>query len=106
VIGDRLSTLGFRLAGVRSVRHADSGDRAEKELAELMDSKDIGIIIISHSIMGSIRNRRLLYRVRTSLLPLVLEIPGYNEKAESADTLRELVMRVIGIDIFSDKARR
>jgi len=101
VIGSEIIGMGFELAGVKAVRIARNGEEAEEALDELLNIQDIGIIIIAEGLANKIKSRRLQHIIETSLMPLIIAIPDYQEKEEEVDTLRRLVLRAIGIDILA-----
>ena len=91
VIGSEILVMGFKLAGVKAVRIARNGEEAEKALDELLNMQDIGIIIIAEGLANKIKSRRLQHIIETSLMPLIVAIPDYQEKEEEVDVLRRLV---------------
>ncbi|MFP3215494.1 MAG: V-type ATP synthase subunit F [Candidatus Micrarchaeota archaeon] len=101
VIGSEILGMGFKLAGVKAVRIARDGEEAEKALDELLNMQDIGIIIIAEGLTKKIKSKRLKHIIETSLMPLIIAVPDYQEKEEEVDTLRRLVLRAIGIDILA-----
>ncbi len=101
VVGDQLLVRGFKLAGVKEAHIAETTEDVEAALREIFEKDNIGIVIVSEDAIGRIKDRRLLYKIDTSLVPLVIEVPGYGQEEKHADTLRNLVMRVIGIDILA-----
>ncbi len=105
VIGDQLLVRGFKLAGVKEAHIAETTDDVEQSLKNIFEKENIGIIIISENAIEKIKDRRLLYKIDNSLVPLVIEVPGYGQEEKHADTLRNLVMRVIGIDILAKKSK-
>ncbi len=99
LVGNQQLNLGFKLAGVtESYTVADSMD-AESRMRGLMEREDIGIIIVSSSVKRLIRERRLHDAMEASILPLVVQVPEPNESLTEEDTLRNLILRAIGIDI-------
>ena len=50
-----------------------------------------------------VKDRRLLRVIDTSLSPIFVGIPSYNQKEVYEDTLRRLIIRAIGIDISKTK---
>jgi len=101
VIGSEILVMGFELAGVKTVRIARNSEDAEKALDELLNMQDIGIIIIAEGLTDRIKSRRLQHIIETSLTPLIIAIPDYQEKEEEVDMLRRLILRAIGIDILA-----
>ncbi len=98
-LGNSLLDTGFRIAGITESYVASSGPQAEEKLKELSERDDIGIIILTSGVGKMIRNRRLSELISTSILPLMVEVPELNEQLKEEDTLRNLIMRAIGIDI-------
>jgi vacuolar-type H+-ATPase subunit F/Vma7 len=101
-VGNNLLNLGFKIAGVTESYVATDTAQAESRMKELTARDDIGIIIITSSIRRLIKDRRLSETISTSLLPLIMEIPEPNEQVLEEDTLRNLIIRAIGIDIMKD----
>lgn len=101
-VGNNLLNLGFKIAGVTESYVATDSAQAEARMKELTTREDIGIIIITSSIRRLIRDRRLAETISASILPLVMEIPEPNEQVLEEDTLRNLIIRAIGIDIMKD----
>ncbi len=99
VIGKRLLTTGFRLAGVKRYEKASTGEEAEAALRKLMQDEEIGIIIMPEGLASMIKDRKLLNAIDTSILPLIIQVPDYNEEERETDTIRRLVLRAVGIDI-------
>jgi vacuolar-type H+-ATPase subunit F/Vma7 len=98
-VGNDLLRLGFKLAGVTEAYAVSGPAQAESRMKELLGRSDVGIIIMSSSVKRQVRDRRLLEEIEGSILPLVVEVPERNEGVTEEDTLRNLIMRAIGIDI-------
>ncbi len=98
-VGNNLLSVGFKIAGITESYVASDSAQAESRMKELTTRSDIGIIIITSSVRKLIKDRRLSEAISSSLLPLVMEIPELNEQVLEEDTLRNLIMRAIGIDI-------
>lgn len=98
-VGNNLLNVGFKIAGVTEAYVASDTATAESKMRELTARDDIGIIIITSSVRKMVRDRRLSETISSSLLPLIMEIPELNEQILEEDTLRNLIMRAIGIDI-------
>ncbi len=99
VIGTNLLTKGLQIAGIREVHNVATTADAEAALRALMSKEGIGIIVITKGVMALVKDRHLKNLVDTSLMPLIVEVPGYNEVEEGVDPLRRLILRAIGIDI-------
>jgi vacuolar-type H+-ATPase subunit F/Vma7 len=98
VVGNTQLALGFKLSGVAEAYDASSAQECENRMRELMQREDIGLIITTSKVLGSIRDRKLSEGIADSVLPMVIEVPDYKEEGQP-DTLRRLIMRAIGIDI-------
>ena len=92
VIGSDDFTLGFRLAGVRTVFVADQTNYQEK-MQEAMSDANVGILAVNAEDLQYLPNN---YRIRVldSIQPVVVPIGG-----DQSD-LREKVRKVIGVDLF------
>ena len=92
VIGSEEFTLGFRLAGIRSVFVADADNYQEKML-EAMSQPNIGILACDAKDLANLSNQ-VKARVMDSIQPVVVPVGG------SESDLREKVRRVIGVDLY------
>jgi V/A-type H+-transporting ATPase subunit F len=92
VIGSDDFTLGFRLAGVRTVFVADQTNYQEK-MQEAMADANVGILAVNAEDLQYLPNN---YRTRVldSIQPVVVPVGG-----DQSD-LREKVRKVIGVDLF------
>ena len=92
VIGSDDFTLGFRLAGVRTVFVADQTNYQEK-MQEAMADANVGILAVNAEDLQYLPNN---YRIRVmdSIQPVVVPVGG-----DQSD-LREKVRKVIGVDLF------
>ena len=92
VIGSDDLTLGFRLAGVRTVFVADQTNYQEK-MQEAMSDANVGILAVNAEDLQYLPNN---YRIRVldSIQPVVVPVGG-----DQSD-LREKVRKVIGVDLF------
>ncbi|MGC8479609.1 MAG: V-type ATP synthase subunit F [Candidatus Micrarchaeia archaeon] len=97
-VGGEELKLGLKLVGIRNAFSVQDGQEAESKIGELMQNKEIGIIIISSKILHEIKDRRILNAIDTSILPLFVEVPDYGSNY-TPDTLGRLILRAIGIDI-------
>ncbi len=99
MIGNRLMSLGFKLGGISESYEAYDQQTAESALKNVVDSKEVGIVIITSGVKKLVKDRKLQEAMSSSILPLFVEIPEENEPVGEEDTLRSLIMRAIGIDI-------
>jgi vacuolar-type H+-ATPase subunit F/Vma7 len=98
VVSNLQLALGFKLVGIAEAYSSDNPLEQEKIIKELMQRDDIGLIIMTSGIIKNIKDRKLSNAVSDSVLPMIIEVPDYNEEGEP-DTLRRLILRAIGIDI-------
>lgn len=99
VIGDKLLTAGMGLAGVKQVYSASNGDDAERIVKEVAAKAEIGLVVMQQGLIEQIRDRKVLNMVDSSLSPIFIGVPAFNEEEKSVDSLRRLILRAIGIDI-------
>ncbi len=99
LLGNQQLNLGFKLAGITESSTVSETEAAEAKLREFLARDDIGIIIVSSSVKRLVKDRRLHDTMEASILPLVVQVPEPNEGITEEDTLRNLIMRAIGIDI-------
>jgi V/A-type H+-transporting ATPase subunit F len=99
MVGNEQLVLGFKLAGVVESYVISGQQHAESTLKKLLERGDVGIIIMSSGVKRQVRDRRLMETIDESILPLVVEVPEKGEGVTEEDTLRNLILRAIGIDI-------
>lgn len=98
VIGERDLVLGYRLIGCNEYYIVDEKESGKK-LLSLLDRKDIGIIIASDFIRDHLSNYDL-EKIEMLTRPLVVFVPSQIKTSKgSEEVLREIVKRVLGIDI-------
>lgn len=98
-VGDQLLSIGLKIGGIKETYVMKPGEGLESLLWKLFERDDIGILIISESLANSVKDKRIRHKMDTSIDPIIMEVPGYNEKETRIDTLRALILRTIGIDI-------
>jgi len=91
VVGSEEFTLGFELAGVKQTFNPDD---YQKEIQELTDRDDLGIVIVEDSDLEQLP-ARIRRNVEESVEPVVVAL---SEQAES-ERLQEKIKRAIGADI-------
>ena len=92
VIGSDEFTLGFRLAGVRSVFVADKSNYQEK-MQEAIADANIGILAVNAEDLQYLP-ANMKTKVLDSIQPVVVPVGG-----DQSD-LREKVKKVIGVDLY------
>jgi len=96
VVGREEFVTGFRLAGVRRVHELQGSDVAglEKKMAEVMEDKGVGILVVMDADLGRI-SPALRRTMVESVEPVVIAIG----KIEEVD-LRERIKHVVGVDLW------
>ncbi|MDE1860645.1 MAG: hypothetical protein KGH72_02900 [Candidatus Micrarchaeota archaeon] len=98
-VGNNLLNLGFKIAGVTESHTVTEVSQTESIMKELMSRADVGVIIMTSAARRMVKDRRLSDSISTSLMPLIVEVPELNEPLAEEETLRNLILRAIGIDI-------
>ena len=80
VIGPEPLSLGFSLAGVTESYKPETQQEADQLMRELLQRDNIGLIAVSSVFVRGVKDRRLQDAITSSILPLVIELPGYGEE--------------------------
>ncbi len=99
VAGSEYFVLGFQLAGVKRTVITDP-KTINKTVEQLLDRKDLGILIMQHSDFQSL-SPRLHERALTQVKPTVVVL-SHDTSAE--ENLRIMIKRSLGIDLWSQNA--
>lgn len=94
VVGSQEFTLGFQLAGISNIFNPETDDQMSSQLKSLLNSKEVGIIVIDSSIMSTLPER-LRDQLSASVTPTVLGIG-----TEEDTTLRDTIRKAIGVDLW------
>ena len=97
VIADEHSATAFRLAGVRRVYEAVSGDA---DLHALLAEDGVGLVIVTERVADE--NRKIIddHKASKRITPIVVEVPDVGGPApREVDPIRELIRRAIGADV-------
>ena len=94
VVGSQEFTLGFQLAGISNIFNPETEDEMVSQLRSLLNSKDVGIIVIDSAIMATLPER-LKYQLSASVTPTVIGIG-----TEEDTTLRDTIRKAIGVDLW------
>jgi len=94
-IGDGLTILGLKLAGIPGVV-VTTPEQASAELQKAMKQEDVGLILITERIANTI-NEEVEQAKLKKKLPLVLEIPDREGPIPGRETIFDLIRRTIGI---------
>ena len=94
VVGPSEFTLGFELAGVRSVHNPPDDDALAVTMRNAMSDADVGIVVLHSDALARLPARMRL-EVAESVTPTVLAIGGAED-----NSLRESIRRAIGVDLW------
>ncbi len=93
-VGSRVFVTSFQLAGMEGVI-VESPMDAITSIKKLLNSKEIGLILVSDDISKTMR--RELAELRTiKPIPLIFELPSPGSKKESVD-YRALLKQILGV---------
>lgn len=102
VIADEITSIGYKLIGIRDVFVVRSKWDAVKTIRALREMPNVGIILVGESISEYVKDEIEEWKKEVKkIYPIVLSIPdikSINEKIE--DPIRNLVKRAIGVDIL------
>ncbi len=94
VLGSQEFTLGFQLAGISNIFNPENDEETSSQLKSLLNSKEVGIIVIDSSIIPTLPER-LRDQLSASVTPTVLGIG-----TEEDTTLRDTIRKAIGVDLW------
>lgn len=98
LISDNRDTLvGMRLAGIKGVIVNDKKE-AEKTFDNLINKKEIGIILLTEKVAENIRSK-VNYVKQKLAYPLIVEIPDRHGSKKNEDYITGYVRDSIGIKI-------
>ncbi len=96
VIGDEDTAALFKLAGVGKI--ISEGD-IEKEFDELVEDKEVGIIIVTEGMADRLAGRITKVKLHREL-PIIVEIPDKKGKMEGReDSVEKLIKRAVGVEV-------
>ena len=97
VIGDEDTVLGFGIVGVLG-KVATNEEETRRAFHELLEDKDVSIIIITERLADKIRTLVDQYLL-TQSFPLIVEIPDRHGRLPGRPGIKEMVNAAIGIKI-------
>ena len=97
VIGDEDTILGFGIVGVLG-KVATNEEETRRAFHELLEDKDVSIIIITERLADKIRTLVDQYLL-TQSFPLIVEIPDRQGRLPGRPGIKEMVNAAIGIKI-------
>ncbi|MDE1810947.1 MAG: hypothetical protein KGH66_02820 [Candidatus Micrarchaeota archaeon] len=99
VIGDAMLSMGLGVSGIKRIYSTETAEEVEAAVRDVLAKSEVGMVIMNEMSMKMVKDRKLLAIMDTSITPLFIGIPSYNQKDLESDTLRRLIIRAIGIDI-------
>ena len=101
-LGDADSVLGFRALGVETIV-PDDADDARKQFERLVKQKT-SVIMITEKMMDYLQEQ--MEEVMHMAIPAVVVLPGITGTLKRGeDTIRELIIRAVGVDLMSDEQK-
>ncbi|MEF8875021.1 MAG: V-type ATP synthase subunit F [Candidatus Thermoplasmatota archaeon] len=107
VIGKKDMAVGFSLAGVNEVFTPENDYEAKKRLDKLIETPDVGVILLSESIAEEIRkDLKQKKKKKDDIYPVIVEIPDKEGPVEGKeDPLQDKIKRAVGIDINTQEEK-
>jgi V/A-type H+-transporting ATPase subunit F len=96
VLGDEEAVLGFSLTGL-SGRVAQTPDDVDAGLDQVLDTPDIGILLITADAANMARERVDRLKIAAAL-PLILEIPS-SQGVTAETSIRRFISEAIGVSL-------
>ncbi|MFW6144757.1 MAG: V-type ATP synthase subunit F [Candidatus Natronoplasma sp.] len=105
VVGKKEMTVGFSLAGVNEVYTPENEYEAKKTIDRLLETPDVGVILLSESIAEDIREHLQMKKKRKEdVYPIIVEIPDKEgPREDKEDPLKGKIKRAVGIDITREE---
>jgi len=97
IIGDEDAVLSFGMVGVPG-RVATNPEEAENVFQEILEDKEVGIIIVTENVADMMRPTVNKYLLTVSF-PLIVEIPDRKGVKPGRPGIKELVNAAIGIKL-------
>lgn len=97
IIGDEDTVLGFGVVGVEG-RVAATGEEARRAFQEVLEDREVSIVIITERLADTIRDLVDQY-VLTQDFPLIVEIPDRRGRLPGRPGIKEMVNAAIGIKL-------
>jgi len=108
VVGKKDMTLGFSLAGIDETFTPADEYESKKRIDKLLESPDVGVILLSESIAEKIREhiQEKERERKGTIYPVIVEIPDKEGAVEDKeDPLKGKIKRAVGIDITSQEEK-
>jgi V/A-type H+-transporting ATPase subunit F len=97
LVADRHTVTCFKLAGLSNIFSVEEAKEAEKCLLALLEKNNLGIVLVSESLLNKIQ---ILEKIVEPKGPLIIPIPELNGlKMLKTDLIAELIKRKTGIEV-------
>jgi len=97
LVADKNTVTCFKLAGLSGVYQVEESKEAEKRLRELLENKNLRIVLVSERLLSQIR---ILEEISEHQYPLIIPIPDIKgPKTLKTDLINELIKRKTGIEV-------
>lgn len=98
LLSDNRDTLtGLRIAGIKGILVSGTDDARER-LEELLNNPDVGIILITEKLGGSMRDKISFIKQKLPM-PLIVEIPDRHGSIKDSEYIVNYVRDSIGIKV-------
>jgi V/A-type H+-transporting ATPase subunit F len=94
VIGDDQFTLGFRLAGIRHIHHAETAEELQHAVAKARADSDVSILVMETADVARL-DARLRGELVSSVKPTLVAVGE-----EEDDSLRHKIKQAVGVDLW------
>ena len=101
IIGDEDAVIGFKLAGVTEAVAVSPDDyvAGERELKKAIERDDIGLVIINAPFLANV-SEQMRKKIDALARPIIITIPDRKGEGAESDSLRHMVKRALGVDLF------
>ena len=97
LLADRHTVTCFKLAGLSNIFPVKNVKEAEKLLLELLEEKNLRIILVSERLLNEIQ---IFNTVAEHQYPLIIPIPDLQgSKTLKTDFIKEIIKRKTGIEV-------
>ncbi len=97
VVGNREFCVGFDLIGVRDLKITPTQKDFEKNIVEIMEDENIGIVVVQQEFLNNASWKIKKY-LKEKSFPVVVSFPLKGEEGEE-ENIDELIKRALGFDL-------
>ena len=99
IIGDRMTVLGFQLAGIKESTVPANVEEAREALERYNATPDMGIILIAEAQAEGLSKEIESIRLDKAVYPIIVEIPDTEgPRPTRPDPIKMRIKRAVGID--------